>query len=287
MLPPPARIGAPADDIDTPALVIDLDAFEDNLAAMASYTAKAGVRLRPHAKTHKSPMIAHKQMALGAVGQCVQKVAEAEEALNILVLGADRAGSVNEGGLGTGAQARGEVDDGLHDDRRPGSLEHGAHARRPAGAPRPAPPAAARGPARAAAAAPRPGPAPGSWGGCPEPPRPRPVRARACRASHSAAGSSAGGIRTSRSACAEASRRGGSARQSLRTACCRRARWRDRPDTRRRAAGTAHKARAAPSIPRHLNRKPRSCDVSATGRAGGQCGCGLSVAPRARHRRAL
>ncbi len=64
--------------MDTPALVIDLDAFERNLRRMADFVAKAGVRLRAHAKTHKSPVIAAKQIALGAVGVCCQKVSEAE-----------------------------------------------------------------------------------------------------------------------------------------------------------------------------------------------------------------
>jgi D-serine deaminase-like pyridoxal phosphate-dependent protein len=66
------------DEVDTPALLIDLDAFEANLDAMAGLLAPTGVKLRAHAKTHKSPVIAHLQMARGAVGQCVQKVAEAE-----------------------------------------------------------------------------------------------------------------------------------------------------------------------------------------------------------------
>jgi len=66
------------DEIDTPALVIDLDAFEANLDRMASLLAPTGVKLRAHAKTHKSPVIAKLQMARGAVGNCVQKVAEAE-----------------------------------------------------------------------------------------------------------------------------------------------------------------------------------------------------------------
>ena len=81
--PPPAEIGAPFSDIDTPALIIDLDAFERNLDAMAAAVGQLGVRLRPHAKTHKSPVIAAKQIARGAVGMCCQKVAEAE----ILVAG--------------------------------------------------------------------------------------------------------------------------------------------------------------------------------------------------------
>lgn len=78
MQPPPARPGMREDEIDTPALVIDLDAFEANLDTMAALLAPTGVKLRAHAKTHKSPVIAHLQMARGAVGQCVQKVAEAE-----------------------------------------------------------------------------------------------------------------------------------------------------------------------------------------------------------------
>ncbi len=65
-------------DVDTPALILDLNAFEANLDRLAADLDGTGVRLRAHAKTHKSPVIAHLQMARGAVGQCVQKVAEAE-----------------------------------------------------------------------------------------------------------------------------------------------------------------------------------------------------------------
>lgn len=75
---PPAEIGMPLDEVDTPALVIDLDAFERNLRRLAERVAGGGVRLRPHAKTHKCPIIALKQIELGAVGVCVQKVSEAE-----------------------------------------------------------------------------------------------------------------------------------------------------------------------------------------------------------------
>ena len=78
MQEPPAIVGASADEIDTPALVIDLDAFDRNLSKMAAYVKSAGVGLRPHAKTHKSSEVARRQMELGAVGQCVQKVGEAE-----------------------------------------------------------------------------------------------------------------------------------------------------------------------------------------------------------------
>lgn len=65
-------------DIDTPALVIDLDAMERNLARMAAFARERGLRLRPHAKMHKSAELARLQMAAGAVGVCVQKTAEAE-----------------------------------------------------------------------------------------------------------------------------------------------------------------------------------------------------------------
>ncbi len=75
---PPAIPGMHESEIDTPALVIDLDAFEFNLDTMAALLAPTGVKLRAHAKTHKSPVIAKLQMARGAVGNCVQKVSEAE-----------------------------------------------------------------------------------------------------------------------------------------------------------------------------------------------------------------
>jgi len=72
-----ARIGDPVAAIDTPALVIDLDALERNIARMADYARAHGMRLRPHAKTHKSAAIAALQVAAGAVGVCVQKLDEA------------------------------------------------------------------------------------------------------------------------------------------------------------------------------------------------------------------
>src|SRR5688572_4932535 len=75
---PPAEIGMPLSEVDTPALIIDLDAFERNLQALPRKIADRPVQLRPHAKTHKSPIIAMKQIELGAVGVCCQKVAEAE-----------------------------------------------------------------------------------------------------------------------------------------------------------------------------------------------------------------
>src|SRR5438309_246184 len=65
-------------DLDTPALLIDLDIMERNLGRMADYVRTHGLRLRPHTKTHKIPALARQQMALGAAGLTVAKVSEAE-----------------------------------------------------------------------------------------------------------------------------------------------------------------------------------------------------------------
>ncbi|MES1977414.1 MAG: DSD1 family PLP-dependent enzyme [Pseudomonadota bacterium] len=70
--------GQPVSAIDTPALVVDLDAMDRNLATMAAFADVHRVKLRPHAKMHKSAEIAKLQMAQGAVGVCVQKTSEAE-----------------------------------------------------------------------------------------------------------------------------------------------------------------------------------------------------------------
>jgi 3-hydroxy-D-aspartate aldolase len=64
--------------IDTPALVLDLDAFDHNLATMAALARERAIGLRPHAKTHKSVAIGRRQMAAGAVGLCCAKLGEAE-----------------------------------------------------------------------------------------------------------------------------------------------------------------------------------------------------------------
>ena len=74
----PALPGTKEAEIETPALALDLDAMEANLALMAARAAAAGVALRPHAKCHRTPEIALMQMAAGASGVCCQKVAEAE-----------------------------------------------------------------------------------------------------------------------------------------------------------------------------------------------------------------
>ena len=71
----PARAGDPLAAVETPALCVDLDALDRNLDRMAHAT--RGIRLRPHAKSHKTPEIARAQIARGAVGVCCQKTDEA------------------------------------------------------------------------------------------------------------------------------------------------------------------------------------------------------------------
>jgi len=65
-------------ELDTPALVVDLDIMERNLQRMADYARAHGLRLRPHTKTHKIPALGRRQLDLGAVGLTVAKVSEAE-----------------------------------------------------------------------------------------------------------------------------------------------------------------------------------------------------------------
>ena len=67
-----------AGDLSTPAVVVDLDVLERNVARMAARAREAGVKLRPHAKTHKVPEIARMQLGAGASGVSVAKTAEAE-----------------------------------------------------------------------------------------------------------------------------------------------------------------------------------------------------------------
>lgn len=76
-LPPPAQPGDPLARVDTPSLVLDLGPFEANLRAMQAWADRHEVALRPHAKAHKCPEIARRQLALGARGICCQKVSEA------------------------------------------------------------------------------------------------------------------------------------------------------------------------------------------------------------------
>lgn len=75
-------IGMPKEEIDTPALVIDLDVMEANIAKMASYFAGRKSNVRPHFKTHKCPNIAQMQLQAGADGITCAKVEEAEALVN-------------------------------------------------------------------------------------------------------------------------------------------------------------------------------------------------------------
>ena len=89
-LAPPARQGMTLAEVDTPALLLDLDAFERNLDRLDQSLVDTRIRVRPHAKSHKCPEIALRQMARGAIGVCCQKVSEAEAmveggVMNVLV----------------------------------------------------------------------------------------------------------------------------------------------------------------------------------------------------------
>ncbi|THU04587.1 DSD1 family PLP-dependent enzyme [Lampropedia puyangensis] len=70
--------GLPVSELDTPTLVIDLDAMERNVEQMAAFAAAHGVLWRPHAKMHKCAALARHLIEAGASGCCVQKVAEAQ-----------------------------------------------------------------------------------------------------------------------------------------------------------------------------------------------------------------
>jgi D-serine deaminase-like pyridoxal phosphate-dependent protein len=71
-------LGAPVEELDTPALIVDLDVFERNLARMADWSRRTGRAVRPHAKAHKSPYVARRQLELGAIGITCSKLGEAE-----------------------------------------------------------------------------------------------------------------------------------------------------------------------------------------------------------------
>jgi len=72
------KLGTPYLELDTPALLLDLDAFEYNVKLMAQFFADRPTSLRPHAKTHKCPEIARRQINAGAIGITCAKVGEAE-----------------------------------------------------------------------------------------------------------------------------------------------------------------------------------------------------------------
>ena len=71
-------VGMPVSELDTPALLVDIDAMDRNIGRLAGTMREHGVNWRPHAKGHKCPTITHRQIAAGAIGVTVAKVSEAE-----------------------------------------------------------------------------------------------------------------------------------------------------------------------------------------------------------------
>ena len=65
-------------ELETPALLVDIDVMENNLRRLGDYCADHGLKLRPHTKTHKVPELAQMQIRSGATGITVAKVGEAE-----------------------------------------------------------------------------------------------------------------------------------------------------------------------------------------------------------------
>ena len=78
MTVPQPQKGMNTHDLDTPALLLDLDLFESNIAKMAEFMGQGSAALRPHAKSNKCPIIARRQIEAGAIGICCQKLGEAE-----------------------------------------------------------------------------------------------------------------------------------------------------------------------------------------------------------------
>jgi 3-hydroxy-D-aspartate aldolase len=75
-------IGRSADEIETPALLLDLDKLQWNIDKMSKFAKEAGVNVRPHAKTFKTAAICSKLLDAGAIGLMTQKLSEAEALLN-------------------------------------------------------------------------------------------------------------------------------------------------------------------------------------------------------------
>jgi D-serine deaminase-like pyridoxal phosphate-dependent protein len=77
-----SMIGANKQELDTPVLLLDLDIVDSNITKMAQYFRNVKADLRPHTKTHKTPMLAHKQIKAGAIGVTCAKLGEAEVMIN-------------------------------------------------------------------------------------------------------------------------------------------------------------------------------------------------------------
>ncbi|KAK2187931.1 hypothetical protein NP493_149g00004 [Ridgeia piscesae] len=77
--PPPCQVGDNSEDLDTPALVVDMDVVDRNLRALSKQMQQyPNVSVRPHVKAHKCPQLAKLQVEHGAVGVCAQTLTEAE-----------------------------------------------------------------------------------------------------------------------------------------------------------------------------------------------------------------
>jgi D-serine deaminase-like pyridoxal phosphate-dependent protein len=114
-LDPAAVLPVPVGDarLDTPAMLVDLDVAEANIASMAGHARRAGVLLRPHVKTHKSVAMARRQLAAGAVGLCVATVGEAEVFTRAVTDRAgDEAGWATDGAAGSGPAGSGPAGSG-------------------------------------------------------------------------------------------------------------------------------------------------------------------------------
>ena len=99
--------GTPVEELDTPAIIIDLDAAESNIAKMQQFANEAGISVRPHTKTNKSPYWAWKQLNAGAIGICCAKVGEAEQMADREDIVVDAAG-IGEGLLDLAARSGGD-----------------------------------------------------------------------------------------------------------------------------------------------------------------------------------
>ncbi|HYE73234.1 MAG TPA: alanine racemase, partial [Blastocatellia bacterium] len=69
-------------ELETPAVIIDLDVMERNLSRMGEYCRGQNIKLRPHTKSHKIPELAQQQIKSGASGITVAKIGEAEVMIN-------------------------------------------------------------------------------------------------------------------------------------------------------------------------------------------------------------
>ena len=77
VLPPSWGTGVSVGELETPCLIVDTVKMTRNLERMAKVASASGVDLRPHTKTHKSPLLAKRQLELGAIGIAVAKLGEA------------------------------------------------------------------------------------------------------------------------------------------------------------------------------------------------------------------